>query len=165
MVTQNIQLFHASVRDNLTFFDETIPDAQILEVIDALGMRSWLDAMPQGLESELESGGSGISAGEAQLLAFARVFLKNPGIVILDEATSRLDPATELRIERAVARLVRGRTAIIIAHRLGTIQRADNILILDQGQVVEYGRREALAEDPHSRFAQLLRTGIEEVLV
>jgi ATP-binding cassette, subfamily B, bacterial len=165
MVTQNIQLFHASVRDNLTFFDETISDAHILEVIDALGMRTWLDSLPRGLESELESGGSGISAGEAQLLAFARVFLKNPGIVILDEATSRLDPITEMYIERAVERLVRDRTAIIIAHRLGTIQRADSILILDQGRVIEYGPREALAADPNSRFAQLLDTGIEEVLV
>jgi ATP-binding cassette, subfamily B, bacterial len=164
MVTQNIQLFHASVRDNLTFFDDNIPNERIVEVIDSLGLRPWLDALPRGLDTELEAGGGGLSAGEAQLLAFTRIFLKDPGLVILDEATSRLDPATELLIERAVERLVEGRTAIIIAHRLGTVERADDILILEQGQVVEFGQRLELADNPNTRFHQLLQTGMEEVL-
>jgi ATP-binding cassette subfamily B protein len=113
----------------------------------------------------LESGGTGLSAGEAQLLAFARVFLKDPGLVVLDEASSRLDPATEQLIERAVDRLLRGRTAIIVAHRLSTVQRADKILILDNGRILESGPRTDLVADPNSHFAGLLRTGLEEVLV
>ncbi len=165
IVTQDVQLFRASVRDNLTFFDRGIRDEQIQSVIAELGLTDWFNSLPQGLDTLLETGGHSLSAGEAQLLAFTRVFLRNPGLVILDEASSRLDPATEQRIERAIDRLLRGRTAIIIAHRLGTVHRADDILILDEGRVSEYGSRELLAGDPSSTFAQLLRTGLEEVLV
>jgi ATP-binding cassette subfamily B protein len=107
------------------------------------------------------SGGSGFSAGEAQVLAFTRVFLKDPGLVILDEASSRLDPATERRIDRAVEALLRGRSGIIVAHRLASVQRADDILILDQGRVVEYGERAALARDASSRFSGLHAVGLE----
>lgn len=164
MVTQNIQLFHATVRENLTFFDTTIPDERILQAIDDLGLSAWFKSLPKGLDTELESGGGGLSAGEAQLLAFTRIFLRNPGLIILDEATSRLDPATEHLIELAVDKLVHQRSAIIVAHRLGTVQRADDILILENGQTIEYGERLQLASDPDSRFYQLLQTGLEEVL-
>ncbi|MCI0519767.1 MAG: ABC transporter ATP-binding protein, partial [Chloroflexi bacterium] len=99
-----------------------------------------------------------------QLLAFTRIFLRDPGLVILDEASSRLDPATEQRLERAIDRLLRDRTAIIIAHRLGTVHRADEIMILDDGGIREYGGRQQLASDPNSHFYQLLQTGLEEVL-
>src|SRR5205823_13986659 len=138
--------------------------------IHDLGLERWYAALPDGLDTELSVGqtsgldGAGMSAGQAQLLAFARVFLRDPGLVILDEASSRLDPATERLIERAVDRLLRGRTGIIIAHRLATVRRADTILILDEGQIAEYGPREALAHDPASRFAGLLRAGVEEAL-
>ncbi|MBA3945772.1 MAG: ABC transporter ATP-binding protein, partial [Herpetosiphonaceae bacterium] len=128
------------------------------------GLWNWCQSLPAGLDCELALGG-GVSAGEAQLLAFARVFLHNPELVILDEASSRLDPATERLIERAVDRLLQGRTAIIIAHRLPTVQRADEIMILEDGRIREHGRRETLANDPTSRFAALLQTGMEEVLV
>ena len=164
MVTQNIQLFHATVRENLTFFDESIPEAKILEALDDLGLGEWCRSLPEGLDTELESGGGGLSAGEAQLLALARIFLQDPGLVILDEASSRLDPATERLIERAVDKLVENRTAIIIAHRLGTVQRADEIMILEDGCIREYGRRSDLVNDPSSRFYHLLQTGLEEVL-
>jgi ATP-binding cassette subfamily B protein len=164
MVTQNIQLFHATVRENLTFFDGSIPDAHIHQAIRDLGLDNWFNALPNGLDTELESGGGGLSAGEAQLLAFTRIFLRDPGLIILDEATSRLDPATEKLIELAVDKLVLNRTAIIVAHRLGTIQRADDILILEDGQILEYGDRARLAEDPATRFNHLLKTGLEEVL-
>jgi ATP-binding cassette subfamily B protein len=164
LVTQNIQLFHATVRDNLTFFDRSVPDERILGVLRDLGLERWIQGLPKGLDTVLESGGGGLSAGEAQLLAFTRVFLQDPGLVILDEASSRLDPATEALLERAVDRLLQGRTAILIAHRLGTVQRADEILILEGGRVEEHGVRAELARDPDSRFAQLLRTGLEEVL-
>lgn len=165
MVTQNIQLFNATVRDNLTFFDDSIPDERILEVIDNLKLGTWFTSLPAGLDTELESGGSGLSAGEQQLLAFTRIFLQDPGLVILDEASSRLDPATEVLIERAVDKLVQDRTAIVIAHRLATVQRADDIMILENGRILEYGNRLALASDPSSHFTHLLQTGLEEVLV
>jgi len=165
MVTQNIQLFNASVRDNLTFFDNSVPDAEIEQVIDELGLNKWFDSLSDGLDTLLESGGGSLSAGEAQLLAFTRIFLTDPGLVVLDEASSRLDPATEALIERAIERLVTGRTAIIIAHRLGTVQRADKIMILNQGRIEEYGDREDLANDPNSKFNDLLKTGLEKVLV
>jgi ATP-binding cassette, subfamily B, bacterial len=164
IVTQEVQLFRASVRDNLTLFDERIPDERIWAVLDDLGMGAWARALPDGLASEIAAG-EGLSAGEAQLLAFARVFLNDPGLVILDEASSRLDPATERLLERAVDKLLHQRTAIIIAHRLSTVQRADTILILDGGQVREYGERNALLRDKGSRFSELMRVGMEEVLV
>jgi ATP-binding cassette subfamily B protein len=164
LVTQNIEIFQGTIRDNLTFFDSRVADARVLEVLDELGLTEWLAGQPAGLDSELDSGGGGLSAGEAQLLAFARVFLRNPGLIILDEASSRLDPATENRMERAITKLLGGRTCIIIAHRLRTIERADDILILEEGHVLEYGERLALAADPNSRFHQLMKAGMEEVL-
>jgi len=165
IVTQDVQLFQASVRDNLTFFDRSIPDERIMDVIAELGLMDWYQTLSHGLSTKLESGGRGLSAGEGQLLAFTRVFLRDPGLVILDEASSRLDPATEQLIERAVDKLLQDRTAIIIAHRLGTIQRTDEIMILDNGQIAEHGHREQLASDPNSRFYGLMQTGLEEVLV
>ncbi len=165
LVTQEVQLFHASVRDNLTFFDATVSDAKILEIIYELGLGDWFRGLPQGLDTELRSGGVGLSAGEAQLLAFTRLFLADPGLVILDEASSRLDPATERLIETAIDKLLQNRTAIIIAHRLATVQRADQIMILQDGQILEYGPRLQLSSDAHSRFSQLLQVGLEETLV
>src|SRR5205814_6905351 len=106
----------------------------------------------------------GLSAGEAQLLAFARVFLRDPGLIVLDEASSRLDPATERHVERAIDALLADRTAIVIAHRLATVDRCDQIAILDEGRVVESGARVVLAADPASRFHELLRLGLEQVL-
>jgi ATP-binding cassette subfamily B protein len=163
MVTQDVQLFHATVRDNLTFFDSSIPDALILSILDDVGLSAWYRRLPSGLDTLLSSGGEGLSAGEAQLLAFARVFLKDPGLVILDEASSRLDPATEQLIERATTRLLEGRTGLIIAHRLATLQKVDEIMVIEDGAIREYGPRAALAENVASRFASLLQTGLEEV--
>jgi len=164
IVTQDVQLFKASIRDNLTFFDRTIPDEKIIATLEELELGDWFRSLPKGLDSELETGSRSLSAGEAQLLAFARVFLKNPGLVILDEASSRLDPATEQKLERAMDKLLKGRTAIIIAHKLHTLHRADDVLILEKGNAVEYGDRAQLASDSTSRFYQLLQTGMEEVL-
>lgn len=164
MVTQEVQILHATVRENVTLFNPEIDDVRILAALDALGLRRWYEDLPEGLDTMMAAGGGGLSAGEAQLLAFARVFLKDPHVVILDEASSRLDLATERLLERAIDRLLAGRTAIIIAHRLATVQRADTIMLLEQGRCLEYGRREQLASDPGSRYAHLLRIGLEEVL-
>lgn len=163
VVTQDVQLLQGTVRDNLTLFDRSISDERIWAALDELGLRSWAEGLQGGLDTELAAG-RGLSAGEAQLLAFARVFLQDPGLVILDEASSRLDPATEQRLERAIDRLLRDRTAVVIAHRLGTVHRADEILVLADGQVAEHGPRAALAADPASHFHRLLQTGLEEAL-
>jgi ATP-binding cassette, subfamily B, bacterial len=164
LVTQDIQLFHATVRDNLTFFDATVPDERIAAALEEVGLGAWLRNLPQGLGTVLAPDGSGLSSGEAQLLAFARVFLQDPAVVVLDEASSRLDPATERAIETAIARLLHGRTGIIIAHRLRTIQQVDAIMILEDGRIREYGPRETLMRQADSRYAELLRVGMEEVL-
>jgi ATP-binding cassette, subfamily B, bacterial len=164
LVTQDIQLFHATIRDNLTFFDATVPDERITAVLEEVGLGAWLRNLPQGLSTMLAPDGSGLSSGEAQLLAFARVFLQDPAVVVLDEASSRLDPATERAIETAIARLLDGRTGIIIAHRLRTIQQVDAIMILEDGHIREYGPRETLMQQADSRYAELLRVGMEEVL-
>lgn len=160
MVTQDVQLFQTTVRNNLTFFNSKIGDARILNVLEMLGLSQWLYSLPDGLDTQLGPDSSGLSAGQAQLLAFARVFLKDPGLVILDEASSRLDSTTANLIECAVDRLLEGRTGIIIAHRLGTVQRANQIMILDNGRTIEYGVRENLAKNPASHFAQLLKSGL-----
>jgi ATP-binding cassette subfamily B protein len=166
MITQNVQLFNTSVRDNLTFFDPSISDEQIWRVIHDLGMQDWFRRLPDGLDTVLESGGSGLSAGEAQLLALMRIFLKDPGLVVLDEASSHLDPATESLIDQAIERLVHHppRTTVIVAHRLATVQRADEIMILEGGRIAEHGPRVALGNDPNSLYYHLLQTGLEEVM-
>ena len=165
MVTQDVELFQATIRDNLTFFDPEICDQRILALLSNLGLSEWLHSQPYGLDTEISSGGSGLSGGQAQLLAFARVFLTDPGLVILDEASSRLDPVTEQIIEGAVDKLLENRTAIIVAHHLATVHRADEILILEDGKSLEYGKRSQLITDPSSHFSHLLKTGLEEELV
>ncbi|MGH2532883.1 MAG: ABC transporter ATP-binding protein [Thermomicrobiales bacterium] len=165
LVTQEVHLFNASVRDNLTIFDDGVPDERIGAVLDTLGLAGWPRELPRGLDTQIGPGGAGLSAGEAQVLAFARVFLRDPDVVILDEASSRLDPATERLVQTALGRLLDGRTGVIVAHRLATMAYADDILVIEDGQVREHGPRLALAADPTSRFAGLLRVATEEVAV
>lgn len=163
LVSQDVHLFNASVRDNLTLFDEGMPDDRIQAAIDTLGLAGWLHELPHGLDTMLGSGGVGLSAGQAQVLACARIFLRDSDVVILDEASSRLDPATERLVHTALGRLLEGRTGIIVAHRLSTVAFADDILVLDDGEVREYGPRSALADDPTSFFSGLLRVATEAV--
>ena len=157
VVTQDVQLFRATVRDNLTFFDKTRSNDDILATLDAAGLGEWIGSL--GLDTVLGAGGSGLSAGESQLLAFARVFLQDPGLVILDEPSSRLDPATESMLSVATERLFRGRTVVIVAHRMDTVQRADEIMVIDDGAIIEHGSRALLAGDPASRYARMLAAG------
>ncbi len=167
MVTQEVQIFSVSLRANLTLFAAGMADERMMQVLDDLGLGAWYAALPRGLETIIGTGSdseAGFSTGEAQLLAFARVFLQDPAVVILDEASSRLDPVTEPLIEHAVIRLLEGRSGIIIAHRLATLQRADQIAILEDGKLREYGSRAQLLEDSSSRLYQLLHLGLEEVL-
>ena len=162
LVTQDVQLFQASLRDNLTFFDGNINDDRLTHALTQLGLGDWLESLPEGLGAPLAAGS--LSAGEAQLVALARAFLHDPGLVILDEASARLDPATEARLERALDTLLAGRTAIIIAHRLRTVERATHIVVLESGRVLEFGERQSLARNANSRFSELRRVGLEEVL-
>lgn len=160
-VTQDVGLFHGTLRDNLTLYDRSAGDDRLLEVLDLLGFMGWYRTQPDGLDTRLSSGGTGMSAGEAQLLALSRVFLKDPAVVVLDEPTSRLDRATETLVDRALDELASGRTVVLIAHHLATVERCDDILVLEDGRVVEMGERERLAADPGSRFHELLRTGVD----
>lgn len=162
LVTQDVQLFQASLRDNLTFFDPHVADVDLVARLEALGLGTWLERLPQGLDTPVSN--DTLSAGEAQLVALARVYLKDPDLVILDEASSRVDPATESLLRGAFDRLLDGRSAVVIAHRLATVARADDVLILDEGRAIEYGERRALAADPGSHLSRLLQVGIEEVL-
>jgi ATP-binding cassette, subfamily B, bacterial len=161
LVTQDVQLFHGTVRDNLTFFNPLVRDERIWQVLDELCLQSWIEDLPQKLDTTLEAGGGGLSAGQAQLLAFGRAFLRDPGIVILDEPSSRLDPATERLVRRATDRLLEGRTGVIIAHQLATVERVDKIMVLAEGRILEYGPREGLARNPNSRYSALLRLSSE----
>lgn len=160
LVSQDVHLFNASIRDNLTLFDDTVSDDRITAVLADLGLEGWLERLPQGLDTYLKqvTGGAGLSAGQAQVLACARVLLHDRDVVILDEASSRLDPATERQVHAALGRLLEGRTGIIIAHRLSTMAYADDIMVLEDGQVREHGPRSELAADPGSRFSRLLRS-------
>jgi ATP-binding cassette, subfamily B, bacterial len=162
VVTQDVQLFRSTVRDNLTFFGDG-SDAELLAVLDAAGLGRWIRSL--GLDTELGPAGEGLSAGEQQLLAFARVFLQDPGLVVLDEPSSRLDPSTEALLASATERLFGGRTVIIVAHRLETVRLADEIMVVDEGRIAEHGRREVLAADSRSRYATLLATGRGEDLL
>ncbi|CAG0930650.1 Lipid A export ATP-binding/permease protein MsbA [Thermoflexales bacterium] len=162
IVTQEVQLFHGSLRNNLTLFDPAISDKDILDVIHQLGLTTLLKRFPEGLNTIIANGSNGLSAGEAQLLALVRVFLRDPGLVILDEASSRLDPTTEHMLQFSIGALCKNRTGIIIAHRLETVRYADEIMILEDGRIKEFGSRTSLAADPRSRFNELLRTAFEQ---
>jgi ATP-binding cassette, subfamily B, bacterial len=164
-VPQDVQLFPGSVRDNVTLF-AAFDDAPVRDALEAVGLGDWLASLPDGLDTRLASDnrdddGSrvGLSAGQAQLLSVARALLRNPDVVVLDEATSRIDPATQEAIGAAMQQLLHGRTAIVIAHRLATLDLCDDIAVLANGELVEHGSRVALAADSTSRYAQLRAAG------
>jgi ABC-type multidrug transport system fused ATPase/permease subunit len=158
IVTQDVDLFRASLRDNLTLFGtHAAGDPDLHRLLGRVGLGDWVASLPDGLDTVLE-GGQGLSAGEGQLVAFARTFLADPDVVVLDEASSRLDPVTEARVGAATRRLLDGRTAVVIAHRLETLADVDEIAVLENGRLVEHGHRHRLAADPTSRYARLLQT-------
>jgi len=146
VVPQEAFLFAGSIRTNLAFGRTGITDEEIEEAIDVVGLRDLVARLPDGLDTIVHERGQTLSAGERQLLALARAFLARPRVLILDEATSSLDLQSETVIERALDRLLEGRSAILIAHRLTTAQRADRIVVVDKGGIVEVGTpRELLA--------------------
>ncbi|MEW8978546.1 MAG: ABC transporter ATP-binding protein [Symbiobacterium sp.] len=163
LISQEVGLFGGTLRENLALFNPAITDAQIWDAVARLGLTGWFGRFEEGLDSRIGPAGGGLSAGEAQLLALVRLALRDPGLVILDEFTARIDPVTEALLQTAVDRLLAGRTAIIIAHRLTTVERADYILVLEEGLAREWGPRSLLARDPHSHYSRLRSAGREEV--
>lgn len=159
VISQNIELFEGSLRENITMFKENVSDEDILNIIGLLCMKGWIDNIPEGLDKKIERDGKNLSAGEAQLIAFARAFLMKPQIVILDEATSRIDPVTEKLIEGAFSILMKNCTVIVIAHRLSTIRKSDYILIMQEGEVIEFGETKKLEWDTSSTYFKLIGAG------
>jgi ABC-type multidrug transport system fused ATPase/permease subunit len=139
LVPQEGFLFDGSIRDNIVYARPDMDDVAVWEICRTLGIDGWLRQLPERLDTEVRERGSRLSSGERQLVSLARAMAADPAVIVLDEATSNLDPETEAMVERALSRLLAGRTAIVIAHRLQTAERADRVLVVDDGKVVEDG--------------------------
>ncbi|HLK90740.1 MAG TPA: ABC transporter ATP-binding protein [Polyangia bacterium] len=144
VVSQDVFMFSGTLRENIALGDERLDDARILAAAERVGAGRVLATRPQGLDAKVIERGANFSAGERQLIAFARAMARDPEILVLDEATASVDPETERAIERGIAELMRGRTSIVIAHRLSTVQRATRIVVLHHGRVAEEGTHETL---------------------
>ncbi len=161
VVTQRTELLAATLEENITLF-AAVPRAQVEAALEALGLAGWARSLPDGLETRLGTGATTLSAGEEQLVAFARLLVRDVAVVVLDEATARMDPVTEARVEQASRALLAGRTGLVIAHRLATTERADAVAVLDGGRLVQHGPRGELATTP-GPFADLLAAAGESV--
>jgi putative ABC transport system ATP-binding protein len=146
MVPQDGFLFEGTIAENIRFGRPGTSDADILLALTELGLADWLEGLPHGLHTQVGQRGEQLSAGERQLVALVRAYLADPDLLVLDEATSAVDPATEVRIARALEGLTRGRTALTIAHRLSTAEAADEVIVFDAGRVVERGRHRDLVD-------------------
>ncbi|MFI9487623.1 ATP-binding cassette domain-containing protein [Promicromonospora sp. NPDC052451] len=160
VVTQRTEILAGTLAENIGLFAD-VPRDDVEGAVRELGLTEWVAGMPDGLDTLLGPGGTTLSAGEEQLVAFARLLVRNVQLVVLDEATARMDPLTEARVVAASDRLLTGRTGVLIAHRLGTIERAGLVAVLDHGRVVQQGRRAALARTP-GPFRTLLEAGASD---
>ncbi|MCL4869257.1 MAG: ABC transporter ATP-binding protein/permease [Anaerolineae bacterium] len=150
-------LFTGTVADNIRYAKPEASDAEVVQVAQTIGQGDWLETLPQGLETQVGEGGRGLSMGQRQLIALARVLLQDPAILILDEATASVDPLAEAQIQESLNLVLSNRTAIIIAHRLSTIKHADHIIVLRQGEIIEEGSHSSLmAQQGH--YAELYDT-------
>jgi ABC-type multidrug transport system fused ATPase/permease subunit len=165
VVLQDPFLFSGTIASNIRFAKPDATDEEVEAAAAAVGVDRVAARLSGGLEHAVREGGAGLSAGERQLISIARALLADPRILVLDEATSNIDRPTEVLIEQALDRLLKGRTSIIIAHRLSTVRRADEILVVENGQVIQRGsERELLAVDgPFRRLAQTLEGGEPEL--
>jgi ABC-type multidrug transport system fused ATPase/permease subunit len=166
VVLQDPFLFAGTIADNIRFAQPDATDEQVRETAAAIGVDRVAARLEDGLDHVVREGGAGLSAGERQLISIARALLADPRILILDEATSNIDRPTEILIEKALDRLLHGRTSLVIAHRLATVRRADEILVVEHGEIVQRGtEQELLAEDgPFRRLARDLRRPTEPVV-
>ena len=147
LVSQDVFLFSGTVLDNIRYGNPQASLSEVQKVIDIVSAQEFIDALPDGLETELGERGKGLSAGQRQMVSFARTLLTDPKILILDEATAAVDAYTEWKIQEALEKLLADRTSIVIAHRLTTIKNSDRIIVLDQGEIVEEGNHESLMKD------------------
>ena len=154
MLPQEGYLFSGSIADNVRLADPGATDEEVLDALDRIGARERFESLPEGVLTDVQTRGVRLSAGERQLIGIARVALADPAVIVLDEATSSLDPATEAAVERALAAVVEGRTVIIIAHRLSTAERADRVVVMDRGRVVEVASHDELVAQGE-RYARL----------
>jgi ATP-binding cassette, subfamily B, bacterial len=162
MVTQENFMFEGSIADNIRFGRPNATDDEVRAAARAVGADRFIDAMVDGYDTDVAKRGGRLSAGQRQLIAFARAFLADPAVLILDEATSSLDIPSERMVQRALASVLADRTAVVIAHRLSTVQIADRVLVLEHGRVVEDGAPSALIEgDGH--YAALHRAWVESL--
>ncbi|HZB34381.1 MAG TPA: ABC transporter ATP-binding protein [Streptosporangiaceae bacterium] len=148
MVPQDGFLFDATLAANVRYGRPSATDAELAAAFTELGLADWLNGLPRGLDTRVGQRGESLSAGERQLVALARAYIADPDLLVLDEATSAVDPATEVRIQRALDGLTRGRTAVTIAHRLSTAETADEVLVFDRGRIVQRGPHRALVAEP-----------------
>jgi ATP-binding cassette subfamily B protein len=156
LVPQQNFLFTGTILDNIRFSRPEATEADVWQALEQLDCRDLFAALPDGVQTEAGERGGQLSLGQRQLVCFARALLADPRILILDEATSAIDSLTELRIQRALERLVKGRTSFVVAHRLSTIRRADLVLVLDDGRIVERGNHDSLLE-LNGQYAALWR--------
>ncbi|MGZ4696517.1 MAG: ATP-binding cassette domain-containing protein [Oryzihumus sp.] len=160
VVTQRTEILAGTLAENITLF-EPVPRAEVERAVAELGLEDWVAGLPEGLDTPLGPGGTTLSSGEEQLVAFARLLVRDVRVVVLDEATARMDPVTEANVVRAAERLLSGRTGLLVAHRLSTTRRAEHVAVLDAGRVVQQGSRARLAAQP-GPFRQLLEAAAEE---
>ena len=146
VVLQDVFLFHGTIFENLTLGDENITLEQIKKIAQEIEVDDFIESLPGGYHFVVSERGSSISLGQRQLLSFLRAYLSNPKILILDEATSSIDHESEKLIQKATEKITKNRTSIIIAHRLSTIEKADKIIVMDQGKIVEEGSHEELLQ-------------------
>jgi putative ABC transport system ATP-binding protein len=144
MVPQDGFLFDTTIADNVRYGKIAATDAEVRRAFDDLGLGDWVDGLPEGLATRAGQRGESLSAGERQLVALARAYIADPDLLVLDEATSAVDPATEVRINRALEGLTRGRTSVAIAHRMSTAEAADEVFVFDAGRIVERGHHRDL---------------------
>jgi ABC-type multidrug transport system fused ATPase/permease subunit len=162
MVPQDGFLFDASVADNVRFARPDLSDEELYLAFTELGLGDWVEGLPEGVHTQVGERGEALSVGERQLVALARAYVADPDLLVLDEATSAVDPATEVRLQRTLDAVTRGRTTIAIAHRLSTARAADEVLVVDRGRIVQRGPHDELVGDPDSVYGRLYASWLEQ---
>ncbi len=162
MVPQDGFLFDTSVADNVRFARPGLSDEELARAFGELGLTDWVESLPEGMHTRVGERGEALSVGERQLVALVRAYVADPDLLVLDEATSAVDPATEVRLQRTLDAVTRGRTTVAIAHRLSTAQAADEVIVVDKGRIVQRGPHAELVRDPDSVYGRLYASWLEQ---